>query len=764
MKSTARIRKMGLVVLAFLLSLAVLSSSALAGERVERKKVVILIANALTWADIEQANAPFLKSLVNEYASANMSSRTVGRATSFIKGCATIGAGNRIDSSSSRSIKAGKESDFFEGEKVADEYFRRTGIRPSQGSIVNLDIATQITDNKDSAYNAIPGLLGKTLRDNGLKTCVIGNSDASFVESDKLLHREAVSVVMDDKGRVDFGEVGKEILLRDKQAPFGIRTNRQKVLESFGRFYPQSDIVVIDYGDTTRLDLFRRFSTEENWLRLKELTISQFDAFTRDLFAKIDKDNTILIIVSPSTSMDLTSPQQLNFLIAAGAGVGSGLLSSASTQRGGLVANVDIAPTILDYFDLAIPSEISGRPMSVVPFEGDRISFLVKFNDRALYMDKNQAYAVIFYIFIQIITFGLAITFLLQKMKKSANFFVATIILLVMSVPLSFYLSALFLESGLSLRFHWMVVAILALALSSVATVLSRFDRFLPVIFLTGSTAFWLTLDLLFLDGLTLVNTVGFGYSSIVAGRFYGMGNEAMSVFIVCSVLASVFVCDRFVRLLRLKRWVLLIVFIGATFVIGFPSIGANTGGTITAVVTYSFILWQMFVKKIKAVQVLAIVLSVVLLLGVFITADLMRPKNVRTHMGRSAELIGKEGISATIKIVQRKITTNWRVLRTSLWSLLVLVIIAILVFLSYYPIGSFEAIGNEHSLVMLGLKGVLIGSIVGFLTNDSGVVIPALMLSFVASLIFYLHLMDFTVLTLKPMVSRAKVGRNRGK
>jgi hypothetical protein len=60
---------------------------------------------------------------------------------------------------------------------------------------------------------------------------------------------------------------------------------------------------------------------------------------------------------------------RLTPVIATGPNFGSGLLTSATTRTAGLIANVDIAPTVLRLLHAPIPSTMVGRPLQVTATE-----------------------------------------------------------------------------------------------------------------------------------------------------------------------------------------------------------------------------------------------------------------------------------------------------------------------------------------------------------------------------------------------------------
>src|SRR3989337_1900593 len=140
---------------------------------------------------------------------------------------------------------------------------------------------------------------------------------------------------------------------------------------------------------------------------------------------------------------------------------------------------------------------------------------------------------------------------------------------------------------------------------------------------------------------------------------------------------------------------------------------------------------------------ILLTVLAVILVLTVFAAIDVFQGKNQETHRGRTVERVKAEGNSAALQVIQRKFATNLRILKYSSWSYFFIIILALLLYLRFRPIGLFQKLLDRHVYLGAGITGAFVGGIVCFLTNDSGIVIPALILSYFMAAIFYLMIQE---------------------
>src|SRR5207248_11806241 len=74
---------------------------------------------------------------------------------------------------------------------------------------------------------------------------------------------------------------------------------------------------------------------------------------------RTDSANLPVIVASPQQS----DANRLRLLVVAGPGHTHSLLTSATTRSPGIVANTDVAPTLLGWMDVAAPSSMVGHPI-----------------------------------------------------------------------------------------------------------------------------------------------------------------------------------------------------------------------------------------------------------------------------------------------------------------------------------------------------------------------------------------------------------------
>ena len=158
----------------------------------------------------------------------------------------------------------------------------------------------------------------------------------------------------------------------------------------------------------------------------------------------------------------------------------------------------------------------------------------------------------------------------------------------------------------------------------------------------------------------------------------------------------------------------------------GAPSLGGDVGGILTLVPVMGLTLIAFSGRRISWRTVAALIAITVAALGAALVVDLLRPPEARTHLGRVVTDVHNAGGSSFLTTVARKTATNLRVLQGTVWSWLVPIIGAFLLYLLIWE----RRMGRmlpRGSPLRIGVIAALGAGLLGFAVNDSGVVITAL-------------------------------------
>jgi hypothetical protein len=685
----------------------------------------------MTWADVERYRPPELMELSHAGAIASMSVRTNSARTSYASGFATIGAGARVDGGrTSGGPQAELDGNALEGSPEGDLVARLVA-----GGVAEIaEVAAE------QGYDARAGAMADALA--GTATVVaIGNSDqgspppAPFGRG-----RWAPYAAMHPDGLVDLSATDEFLLDADATAPYEIRTNTTAIEAAIDDALERCAVVVVDPGDLTRAD--EAAVSDPSVVRDERVqAIAAADALLGFVADRLDPLDDLLLVISP-TSPWWEGEAHLGIAIARGGGFRAGeTLESASTRRTGFVTLPDVAPTILEFLDVERPAEMNGRPWAARPAgESETIAGLVEENAEAVFVDSMQSRVSTGYVIFQVLVYAIAIALLASRRRKRSRGPVVGLLegaaLCVAAFPVATYLAGALDGHGLGPFWYVTPLAGIALAIAAAVTVLFRnpLDRLLVV---AAGTVVTLAFDL-FLGARLQIETV-FGYSPIVAGRFAGIGNIAFAVLAAAALLTGTLIVHRWGGRRALVAAGL--VFAGAVVLDGAPQLGSDVGGVIALVPGLGVTLVFLSGRRPGWRAVLLFAAGVAACLAVFLVIDLSRPDDSQTHLARLFEDMRSRGFGAFAETIQRKAEANLRVFRSSIWTFFVPPALGVLAWLLLRPSGRWRELAATFPKPRAGLAGGLFLAVLAFAVNDSGIVIPAVILSFLVPLALILHL-----------------------
>lgn len=236
--------------------------------------------------------------------------------------------------------------------------------------------------------------------------------------------------------------------------------------------------------------------------------------------------------------------------------------------------------------------------------------------------------------------------------------------------------------------------------------------------------------------GSTLVVDSPLGAHRILAARFYGMSNPAFALITAAGVLLAVVLADALLRAGRRRAAVAAVLAVGLGIVVvdGAPMWGADFGGPPAIILAFAMLAVAVGGRRVSWRLVLLIgAAGVAVVLG-FALLDWLRPPADRTHLGRFLATVLDGGLW---DVVWRKLSANLRVLTS--WRYLVLAIggIALTWLVLAGPrarrggllgAGSpLAGLQREVPLLRPAVAATGAALAVGFLINDSGIVVPAM-------------------------------------
>jgi hypothetical protein len=703
----------------------------------EEGKVILLVMDRISWKEIYVANTPSLDRIMDMGAIGLMTTNT-GGSLSQINAYLTIGSGARVAgvSGSQQALSYGHR---YRGVMIEDLMYQITGYEMVEGAIGNPFISKLHRGNANRPYRVSIGALGTALREARLKVAVLGNCDNyKRLEGEGGGKNFLVSMMMDDRGIVSLGDVSQSLIIEDANWPMGIRTDYDKMLEVFKKIKDQAHVIAIQLGDTSRAEDFRHQAMDSRIEYHKIKAIEAGDKFIGKLLDNLDPAKDYIMLLSPvPPAEEIGNNNRLSPIIIAGKEIKKGWLTSGSTHREGVVTNLDIGASILNFFGLhPLPGQGGAPIYSITRNEG--IEDIIKFNARLVNIYNQRPFLLRSYVFIMIPILTLAAVCLLFKRKYLK--LMKPMLVFLMAIPLVYLILPLFQQPQLY------KTAITALALSVLIVIIlcrvftSTMDR---ITVISGLTTFTLLIDQWL--GMKLIQFSPLGYDVIAGARFYGIGNEYMGVLvgaICCFGAALIEKINKKKRISIITKIGILLIGIVAIYTMALPNLGANVGGTIAIFIAISTTTLMVQGKKIRIRNLAAIGVMVILILAVVFYIDSLQVVDSQSHLGQTVTTIKENGVGELFNIFYRKISMNIRLMRTTMWTRVFLTSLGVIVLLLYRPVGIFRDVYKKHQIIIKGLTGAAIGAIAAFIFNDSGIVAAATATIFIAPP-FVLLIMD---------------------
>jgi hypothetical protein len=219
-----------------------------------------------------------------------------------------------------------------------------------------------------------------------------------------------------------------------------------------------------------------------------------------------------------------------------------------------------------------------------------------------------------------------------------------------------------------------------------------------------------------------------FGLSTLEAGRFYGVGNNALGVYGASGILLAAWAGAALLRRSR-ARAVAVVAAIAAITVVasGWPGFGAKVGGTIAMVPGFLLVLAAVAGVRITWRRGLLLIVSGLVLVTGFAVLNYLVPATGPSDIGA---FVGHVLHGGSGGILQRKISANVGSLTTTIYSPIVpLVVIAAALVLAWPDRFRLAALGRAYGALPLlrpALTAIWLVAVLGWLADDSGVTVPA--------------------------------------
>ncbi len=677
--------------------------SAVRAENVPERPIVIVVVDKMDSGELFASSLPAVGRLLSSSASGLMNSRSDNGLYDSSSSYLTMGAGVRgIYPRPRRSLSG---VNFGRGAAVADLRNWSLGL---EGKLSGTELGlAEIGRLRQQAFRqsrvGTPGRLGTLLARHGWRSCLIGNLDTQQGE-----HQPGGLIVMDELGVVGTGIVDSTINEADADFPYGQRFSPAKSLAVLRANLAPRQVVVIECGDFYRLDLYREEMMPLRYESLKRQTWRRFDDFIDRLLKLQEQAGFSLIITGPSVSRKTAGKSLLEPLVIRAADFSPGWLTSGTTKWPGVVANLDLAPTVLKLAGIRDGNSWTGRVITVRTMT-DPQSALQRLNERLAAINGTRRPVLDWYM--RLIGLGWIVGwFCLWLRWKPVSGWLLTGVLV---IPLALIVLPLAPES------LWGSAGFLGLTL--LLCLLASQIKSLPLRVIMIAFFTWGILIGDQLSGWRLIRFSALGYSAAAGSRYYGMGNEFMGPFIASALLLG----DLLRRYAR-RNWPTIVV-LGVTFlVLSWPQLGAKFGGIIAGTVAFSFYLIRLYRLHWRDKRLWLVVAGGLAVLIMIALWDYWRHPDQQTHIGRFVGLFFSRKFVEAGLIIGRKIEMDIKLTIFSSWMRIILLALGV---------GVINRLLRRPSLLQeedrLVWQAILAGGLTAYVVNDAGVLAFATCLAF---------------------------------
>lgn len=679
----------------------------------KNKICTLIILDRISINDIEKL--PNLKKIAFSGVTGLMNTRCAGNyepAGSYL----TIGAGTRASASGKgkialmhyeiyNSFNAGKIYKSFTGNEV-------------YGKILVPEIPLIIEENLKQDHEIIPGLLGETLKKQGVPVSLLGNADKA-----EEMNRLAALIAMDEKGQIMEGKL-EGINIFDEESPFFLTLNYEKLFQEYLRYRSLGGLIVIYIGDSVRADECYRFSDKNQGESTRLNALLRADSFIGKVADTVDFSEELLMIVAPFPSYkSLINREYLTPVILKGNILKSGFATSETTKRKGIVANIDIAPTILSFFGINAPYPMLGKAIyGIYGMDSENaLSFLQDSNKKITANYTARPYIIKTYVFLHILSLIIFLSYIFKLLDIRPGFLIF-FFLFNLSSPASMLFPFIYGFPALFIKFILWAITSLTVILIPYLLFKNSQKPLYSIAFLSIFTASIIFLDLLL--GAIWMKTSILGYDVIAGARYYGIGNEYMGVFFssIITGISSLF------EILKLKddckKNISIILFLVTFILIFSPNFGSNFGGGVAALggFLYTYVLY--FYKKTDFKVIIKYILLGTIIFSLFLLIFILYgPPSHFTLLFLSMK---DQGFDPLFIVISRKLLMNYRLFKYTPWTKALIFSIITLLILVKWPVGLFKKLSQDYPFLFKGIKGANFGTLLALVFNDSGIVAAA--------------------------------------
>jgi hypothetical protein len=446
---------------------------------------------------------------------------------------------------------------------------------------------------------------------------------------------------------------------------------------------------------------------------------------------------TTLLVTAPGAT---TRPAHLQLALVDGPGYRAGLLDATSTRQPGLVVLTDLTPTVLGWLDRPVPGGVVGAQITRAgrgSLTSTVRSLVGRDTAEQVWRSTHSEFFWAYALADAIVLAGIGLACwgsAPDQRRRRARWWRAAGVFAA-SVPAGTFLANLVPWWLSANPAAWLYgVAVAWAAVIAAAAWLGTLGPWRRDPLGPFGVICLLTLALLGLDVMTgsrLQLETPFGLSVLEAGRFYGIGNEALGIYGVTALLAAAWLGLRALRRYPAsRRPAVLAVAVVALFAVvasGWPGFGGKVGGTIAMVPCFVLLAIAMAGIRLNWRLVLLVAVSGLALFVLFALISYFVPVTGASDIGSFAgsALHGHAG-----SLLLRKINSNLGSLSVNAFSPLIPLVVLVTGLMlwrpSWFRLKTVPLAYAAEPLLRPVLGVLWLLPVLGWFADDSGVIVPA--------------------------------------
>lgn len=549
-------------------------------------------------------------------------------------------------------------------------------IRYDSNGSLYVDGYKDIINNLDKNYTNFSKkieFMSDTLTKNGVSIGYLGNDISSLVAANR-------------NGVIQFGH------------PL-IEYDRDWLIKKSKDTLDNSDVLILSYN----------IDNKENRLKILKEYIEQFS-----------KQNIIIFPSKVTGDVDDLRNGTLVPVLYYNPSQNSGILTSNSTKRIGIITNMDIFSEIADIYNIDLNTSTGHEIYSIE--EPNNKSEIIEAN-------KDNLNSILNFIIIKYIFHGIVVVaqlYIIYDIFKRKNNLFNKYNILMNGILVSIFLSILLGFFNLGQNIVLYLITIIALTICIV--LLMEKNNKHNYVFFPISTNMLILIGVYFKPDI-IYNSF-YGFNNVVSGgRFYGLNNETMGILLVTSIITFFFLKRRVKN--KLASILILLIYFPIVILALSDKYAANFGGYITSISLFLMLIYAtIFNKKVSKKNLFSLVTIGITIFLLGFVIELFNSPN--GHIGSFYSRIVTLGVYELIDMVIKKIKQLLLTAISPPWNI---ISFAQIYFIFKFLLKSNSFVKNMKSHyhnITVELIIIFLSSIIAFILNDTGVVAFVYMNTFV--------------------------------